>query len=74
MAQVKTVLFWHVYSLEKGLGLRLGRASGIQECDITIPRKFDFQGFEAFEKLGGGNFATTWIEISYIQSLTYQHL
>ncbi|PYI12339.1 hypothetical protein BO78DRAFT_2004 [Aspergillus sclerotiicarbonarius CBS 121057] len=36
--QCKTFLFWGVYFLDKSLSLRLGRASTIPDCDITIPR------------------------------------
>lgn len=31
-------LFWTVHMLEKGLALRLGRASNIRDTEITIPR------------------------------------
>jgi hypothetical protein len=30
-------LFWLVYSLDKGLSLRLGRSSNIRDRDITLP-------------------------------------
>nr|XP_036577404.1 fungal specific transcription factor domain-containing protein [Colletotrichum truncatum]KAF6784375.1 fungal specific transcription factor domain-containing protein [Colletotrichum truncatum] len=33
----KVLLFWHVYAMEKGLALRLGRSSLIRNCDITLP-------------------------------------
>ncbi|KAF6810011.1 hypothetical protein CMUS01_13559 [Colletotrichum musicola] len=36
--RMKSLLFWYVYSLEKGLALRLGRASFVRECDITLSR------------------------------------
>ncbi|KAH7026509.1 uncharacterized protein B0I36DRAFT_330785 [Microdochium trichocladiopsis] len=31
-------LFWGLYVLEKSLALRLGRASVLQDCDISLPR------------------------------------
>lgn len=33
----KQALFWGVYMADKGLSLRMGRASAIQDWDITIP-------------------------------------
>lgn len=33
----KQRLFWFLYVVEKGLSLRLGRASTIQDWDVTIP-------------------------------------
>lgn len=33
----KQALFWGVYMADKGLALRMGRASSIQDWDITIP-------------------------------------
>ncbi|RYP67209.1 hypothetical protein DL771_007371 [Monosporascus sp. 5C6A] len=36
--ETRPLLFWTVYQLEKGLALRLGRASTIQDFDITLPR------------------------------------
>ncbi|KAK4929406.1 hypothetical protein LTR49_004010 [Elasticomyces elasticus] len=36
VTQHKTSLFWTLYMLEKGLSLRLGRCSSIQESDIEI--------------------------------------
>lgn len=34
----EALLFWHVYSLEKTLALRVGRASLIRDCDINLSR------------------------------------
>ncbi|PKS09332.1 hypothetical protein jhhlp_003946 [Lomentospora prolificans] len=36
-ASRKQALFWGVYMADKGLSLRMGRASSIQDWDITIP-------------------------------------
>ncbi|KAI9930802.1 hypothetical protein MW887_011560 [Aspergillus wentii] len=36
--QYKRFLFWGVYFLDKSLSLRLGRASTIPDCEITVPR------------------------------------
>ncbi|KAL2130827.1 hypothetical protein VTI74DRAFT_5870 [Chaetomium olivicolor] len=36
-AEFKQFLFWAVYCVDKGLSLRLGRSSTIQDYDITVP-------------------------------------
>ncbi|KAL2261569.1 hypothetical protein VTK26DRAFT_3876 [Humicola hyalothermophila] len=36
-AQYKQFLFWIVYTMDKGLCLRLGRSSTIQDIDVTAP-------------------------------------
>lgn len=71
VAQQKKVIFWHVYTLDKGLGLRLGRASVIAECDIDIKREFEVNGFD---HLTSTTFPTLWVEISSLQSRIYEQL
>ncbi|PTB70258.1 N-terminal binuclear Zn cluster-containing protein [Trichoderma citrinoviride] len=71
IAQQKKVVFWHVYTLDKGLGLRLGRASVIAECDIDIKREFEVNGFD---HLTSTTFPTLWVEISSLQSRIYEQL
>ncbi|GJN81732.1 hypothetical protein PLIIFM63780_005267 [Purpureocillium lilacinum] len=70
-AKLKRILFWHVYTLDKGLGLRLGRAPVIHECDIDIPRVFEFDGFGHFES---STIPTLWVKISHLQSRIYEQL
>ncbi|KAK2740009.1 hypothetical protein CKAH01_07178 [Colletotrichum kahawae] len=36
--KTKMLLFWYVFAVEKGLALRLGRASVLRVCDITVPK------------------------------------
>lgn len=36
-AQRKRFLFWNTYFIDKSLSLRLGRASTIQDWDVTVP-------------------------------------
>lgn len=38
VAQTRALLFWSTYMLDKGLSLRLGRASVLQDYDISVPR------------------------------------
>lgn len=71
VAQLKAILFWNVYTLDKGLGLRLGRSSVINDCDINIPREVNFEGFEHIER---SSFPTLWVRISSLQSQIYEHL
>ncbi|KAG5938245.1 hypothetical protein E4U53_008046 [Claviceps sorghi] len=70
-ARLKRLLFWHVYTVDKGLGLRLGRAPVIHECDIDIPRVFEFSGLG---QLGSSTVPTLWIKMSYLQSRIYEQL
>lgn len=70
-AKLKRILFWHVYTLDKGLGLRLGRAPVIHECDIDIPRVFEFDGLGHNESSA---VPTLWIKMSYLQSRIYEQL
>ncbi|TQV90759.1 fungal specific transcription factor domain-containing protein [Cordyceps javanica] len=70
-ARIKRILFWHTYTLDKGLGLRLGRASVIHECDIDIPRVFEF---DLLDSGGADTVPTMWVEISGLQSLIYEQL
>ncbi|PHH90830.1 hypothetical protein CDD83_2542 [Cordyceps sp. RAO-2017] len=70
-AKLKRILFWHVYTLDKGLGLRLGRAPVINECDIDIPRVFEFDGLGHFES---STIPTLWVKISHLQSRIYEQL
>ncbi|EHK42702.1 hypothetical protein TRIATDRAFT_35132 [Trichoderma atroviride IMI 206040] len=71
VARQKKIVFWHVYTLDKGLGLRLGRASVIAECDIDIPREFEVNGFD---HLTSTTFPTLWVKISSLQSRIYEQL
>lgn len=70
-AKLKRILFWHVYTLDKGLGLRLGRAPVIHECDIDIPRVFEFDGLGHDDS---STIPTLWIKMSYLQSRIYEQL
>lgn len=72
VARIKRILFWHVYTLDKGLGLRLGRASCIDECDIDIPREFEFDLFGSDDM--AMTIPTLWVRISCLQSQIYEQL
>lgn len=70
-ARLKRILFWHVYTMDKGLSLRLGQSSVIHDCDITIPRTFEFDGFGIGES---PTIPTLWIQLSYVQGCVYEQL
>ncbi|KAK5999118.1 hypothetical protein PT974_01507 [Cladobotryum mycophilum] len=70
ISRVKRLLFWHVYTLDKGLGLRLGRSSNIPECDIDIPREFEIDGFDPLASA----FTSMWTQLSSLQSRIYDQL
>ncbi|PFH56027.1 hypothetical protein XA68_17181 [Ophiocordyceps unilateralis] len=70
-SRLKRILFWHVYALDKSLGLRLGRAPVINECDIDIPRVFEF---DVLDPLQPSSILNLWIKFSHLQSCIYEQL
>lgn len=63
-------LFWSVYCLDKGLSLRLGRASIIQDYDISLPATFNrFDIADMWKTV-----YTLWIAMSRIQGKIYELL
>ncbi|KAI8712711.1 Zn(2)-C6 fungal-type domain-containing protein [Fusarium sp. LHS14.1] len=69
--QIKGIIFWQVYCWDRGLSLRMGRASVIDDRDITIPREFDFSGFPLLEKPTVPRF---WLERATLQGQIYTQL
>ncbi|CCF32880.1 fungal specific transcription factor [Colletotrichum higginsianum] len=67
---IKTLLFWHVYMLDKTLSLRTGRASVIQDWDVTLPRRVD----NTMVADPWGAIITIWIKQSEIQQRVYEQL
>lgn len=66
----KSSLFWFTYMLDKGLALRLGRASIIQDYDIAMPR-YDREiiGVDWPQRMLG-----LWIRHSEVQGKIYEQL
>ncbi|KAK8073269.1 hypothetical protein PG994_004168 [Apiospora phragmitis] len=63
-------LFWMVYVLDKGLSLRLGRPSVIQDYDITVPiPTSSIDRHPAIEHC-----LLTWIKVSRCQGRVYELL
>lgn len=67
----KINLFWFLYSMDKGLCLRLGRASCIQDYDIAVPMPILGTG-ETFEN--GNSMLQFWIKLAGIQGRVYEDL
>lgn len=70
LRESKALLFWSTYMLDKGLSLRLGRASILQDYDISIPNvvlaTFGGQPSQAILSL--------WIKHAEVQGKIYQRL
>ncbi|KAJ4327399.1 hypothetical protein N0V84_002170 [Fusarium piperis] len=69
--QIKGIMFWQVYSWDRGLSLRMGRASVINDVDITIPRQFDYTGFPLLEE---ATVLKCWLERATLQGQIYTQL
>lgn len=66
----KSLLFWCTYMLDKGLSLRLGRASILQDYDISLPHIAP----EAKAAYPGTEVMTLWIKHAQIQGRIYERL
>lgn len=66
----KSLLFWCTYMLDKGLSLRLGRASILQDYDISLPHIVP----EAKVEYPGTEIMTLWIKHAQIQGRVYERL
>ncbi|CAG9975527.1 unnamed protein product [Clonostachys byssicola] len=66
----KLPLFWFTYLLDKGLALRLGRISVLQDHEITLRRQFNSAGVPREWQ----NLMTQWIHHSEIVGKVYQDL
>ncbi|KAH6973200.1 hypothetical protein BKA56DRAFT_676974 [Ilyonectria sp. MPI-CAGE-AT-0026] len=69
--KVKSGLFWYIYTTDKALALRLGRAPMIQDWDIDIPRGFVFDGMMGDETSG---IALMWLKTAIVQGDIYVQL
>ncbi|KAH7117161.1 hypothetical protein B0J11DRAFT_593352 [Dendryphion nanum] len=70
MKSTKFLLFWHAYIIERALSFRLGRASVIRDCDITISSRLN--GI-AFPEPWPGLFSF-WVGHANIQGKVYELL
>ncbi|KAF4982686.1 hypothetical protein FZEAL_1748 [Fusarium zealandicum] len=70
-SNVKGILFWYVYTTDKALALRLGRAPVIQDWDIDISSDFNFEGILSLETKA---IATMWLRAATLQGKVYEQL
>ena len=67
----KVNLFWFLYTMDKGLCLRLGRASCIQDYDIAVPMA-SFGNGDDFA--AGNGLIRFWRKLAGIQGRIYEEL
>ncbi|EAQ88657.1 hypothetical protein CHGG_05276 [Chaetomium globosum CBS 148.51] len=72
-AQSKQFLFWGVYTIDKGLALRLGRSSTIQDYDVTVPHPGE-DGVPVAGDFPLASFFGLWVIGSRIQGQIYELL
>lgn len=65
----RPLVFWFAYMLDKGLALRLGRASSIQDYDVTLPRTPRVKGSEQWAEI-----LRLWIQHATVQGHIYEQL
>ncbi|KAK4220323.1 fungal-specific transcription factor domain-containing protein [Rhypophila decipiens] len=68
--QQKQSLFWAVYIADKGLALRLGRASTIQDYDVTVP----YPASEGRSSNPIAMFLRGWVLVANVQGRIYEQL
>ncbi|KAJ3520362.1 hypothetical protein NM208_g13737 [Fusarium decemcellulare] len=68
---VKAILFWYIYTTDKALAIRLGRAPVIQDWDVDIPRTFNFEGILSLETKA---VASMWLSAATLQGKVYEQL
>jgi len=66
----RAVLFWTAYMLDKGISLSLGRASAVQDYDITLSRDIgDLKAGPQWRFIING-----WVKLAEVQGNLYQRL
>ncbi|KAL4964359.1 putative C6 transcription factor [Aspergillus stella-maris] len=66
----RLTLFWSIYSMDRALSLRLGRAATIPDYDIDVPDSMETYSIGEPWKSAG----TLWIELARVQGLVYERL
>lgn len=72
VARAKTLIFWQVYTMDKSLSLRLGRAGSIADYDISIPRTYSMHGL--IPQGAKADYAGLWLNIAEVQGRIYEQL
>lgn len=79
LRRTKALIFWGAYMLDKGLSLRLGRASVLQDYDIGVPSVLERSALDDDSGgVAGGGHSTAilslWIKHAEVQGRIYQRL
>jgi hypothetical protein len=69
----KMHIFWIIYVFDKTMSLRLGRASFIQDWDISLPY-FSNDNKAAADSPDGKLMITYWAKVARVQGQTYEKL
>lgn len=69
----KLHLFWMIYMFDKQLSLRLGRASVLQDWDISLPLITSTPA-PAAVAMGASRMISYWIKVAKVQGQTYEKL
>jgi hypothetical protein len=74
----KIFLFWHIYTMDKALSLRLGRAPIIQDWDMSLPLPVHDSGLYSLASPMDNGLGTRmlhfWIKVAQIQGQVYEKL
>jgi hypothetical protein len=70
----KIHLFWLIYMMDKILALRLGRASAIQDWDISLPFVISTGTGAMQQGADGKQMLSYWIKVARIQGQAYEKL
>ncbi|KAF2472790.1 fungal-specific transcription factor domain-containing protein [Lindgomyces ingoldianus] len=71
----KIRVFWFIYVMDKTLSLRLGRASSIQDWDMSLPFPAVGESCDPlFASAKGSEIQLYWIKVAQIQGQTYERL
>ncbi|KAF9693429.1 hypothetical protein EKO04_008842 [Ascochyta lentis] len=69
----KIHLFWMIYMFDKQLSLRLGRASVIQDWDMSLPLMTSTPT-PTTRALGASQMIAYWVKVAKVQGQTYEKL
>ncbi|KAF1850792.1 uncharacterized protein K460DRAFT_361562 [Cucurbitaria berberidis CBS 394.84] len=71
MRKSKIQIFWMIYMFDKTLSVRLGRASVIQDWDISLPFDLPDDGSPGDSE---GQLLAYWVKVARVQGQTYEKL
>ena len=70
----RSYAFWCLYIVEKSLCLRLGRASNLQDHDISLPRDQMPKISNSVVSQTWSEMMVLWVQFAYIQGQAYEQL